>query len=123
MSYADKDAKKAKHATQFIGRGTPGSSTEKYRLQWGDKANTGKYTENDIVFISVNGNRPGRVLPDLVLIEKAARAGALLITDSPYHRNRSYNIGEREVAAHLQKLGCKEIASPSASVWNLPQHG
>lgn len=122
MSYADKDAKKSQAATQFIGRGTPNSSTEKYRMQWGNKANTGDYNEHDIVFVSVNGNRPGRIRPDKELITKAVKAGATIITDNPYHRMRDYNIGEREVANLLLSLGCFEIASAHMSIWTIPQN-
>lgn len=121
-SYADKDARKAKIATQFIGYGAKGSSTDNYRVQWGAKANTGMYNEDDRVFVSVNGNRPNRVLPPKELIEKAVKAGAVIITDNPYHRNRSYNVGEREVAELLKSLGCFEMASFHMSLWTIPQN-
>jgi hypothetical protein len=122
MSYADKDARKAKAATQFIGYGTPGSSTERYRVQWGSKANTGMYNDSDVVFVSVNGNRPHRVHPPLELITKAVKANAVIITDNPYHRQREYNVGEREVAAHLKSLGCFEVAHYHMSIWTLPSN-
>jgi hypothetical protein len=37
-------------------------------------------------------------------------AGATLITDTPTDRNRSYNIGEREVAEFLTKGGYEEVS-------------
>ena len=57
---ADKKATiKASIATQFIGfgEGMTGSSTENYRQQAGALANTGNYSVDDIVFVSVPGKR------------------------------------------------------------------
>jgi hypothetical protein len=129
MSYRDKDAQKSRFATQFIGRGAPGSSTDLYRKQWEARglANTGEYRIYDMVFISVNGNRQGRIKPDLELIRKAVEAGATLITDNRYHRNRPYNVGEREVAEFLLSLECVEVECEPGSVgyggsmWDSPK--
>lgn len=53
-----KDLAMAEVATQFIGfpvQMNGKSSTEKYLFAWGDRANTGVYTANDIVMVSGNG--------------------------------------------------------------------
>lgn len=53
-----KDLAMADLATQFIGipvDPTQESSTEKYRLAWGELANTGLYNQRDIVMVSGNG--------------------------------------------------------------------
>lgn len=112
--WTSKDQAKSDQATCFIGRGSPRSSTNAYAKAWGTRANKGVYSPGDIVFISVEGNRAGRIKPDLVEIGKAMVAGATLVTDTPYHRNRPYNVGEREVAYFLEAHGYQE-ASPG--VW------
>lgn len=112
--YAAKDQAKSDRANKFIGRGAPGSSTAAYAEAWGDRANAGKYSPKDTVFISVNGNRPGALPPPWSEIKKAMSAGATLITDVPADRNRSFNSGERAVAAFLADNGYFE---ESPGVW------
>ena len=73
------------------------------------------------MFISAEGNRTGRLLPDVTEIVKACEAGATLVTDSPYHRNRQYNVGERFVADLLIKQGCEEFIHTNYSTWK--SHG
>jgi hypothetical protein len=76
--YAAKDARKAAQATKYIGRGSYRSSTNAYRLAIGpDFANTGDYDAQDVVWISAEGNRAGRVNPDFTEIGKAIAAGQL----------------------------------------------
>lgn len=99
--YHAKDQAKSDKATKFIGLGAPGSSTESYRTSWGKLANSGSYTSEDIVFVSSNGNRPGRRSPNFEELAKAIAAGATILTDGKKDRERSYNIGEREVAEYL----------------------
>lgn len=103
--YTAKDQAKSDRANKFIGRGAPGSSTAAYAKAWGDRANMGEYSPKDTVFISVNGNRPGALPPPWSEIKKAMSAGATLITDVPADRNRSFNSGERAVAAFLADNG------------------
>ena len=116
--YTAKDQAKSDKATCFIGRGSPRSSTTAYAKAWGDKANKGAYTSDDVVFVSAEGNRGGRMQPDLVELGKAMDAGATLIADTSYHRARPYNVGEREVAHFLEAHGYQEttpgIWSPKA---------
>lgn len=103
--YLAKDQIKANTATKFIGQGSPRSSTNRYRQDFGQLANTGAYTSEDRVFVSVEGNRAGRLDPPWQELDLAVEAGVTFITDNQYARNRSYNIGERQVAKYLSQLG------------------
>lgn len=103
--YARKDVLKAKGATKFIGRGSPASSTNRYRLAAGDLANCGVYLATDVIFVSAEGARRGRIPVDFEELGKAVNARAVLVTDKPYDRNRPYNVGEREVADFLTVRG------------------
>lgn len=108
--YVAKDQAKSDKATKFIGRGSERSSTARYANSWGNLANTGNYTAEDIVFVSAEGSRNGRVDPDFVEIQRAIDAGATIVTDVVADRNRPYNIGERQVAAFLEKQGYQEVS-------------
>lgn len=108
--YTAKDQRKSDLATCFIGRGSPRSSTHKYMLAWGERANKGTYTADDIVFVSVEGARNGRVPLDTDELLKAITAGATIITDPLWHRTRPYNVGEREVEAFLLDHSYDEAA-------------
>lgn len=120
-SFGYKDQMKADISNKFIGRGSAASSTNQYAKDYGDKANTGNYVSSDVVFISAEGNRIGRLLPDVTEIVRACEAGATLVTDSPYHRNRQYNVGERFVAELLIRQGCEETIHTNYSTWK--SHG
>lgn len=116
-----KDQRKSEQATQFIGIGAPGSSTAQYALDWGDNANTGNYTQDDRVFISLNGDRNNRVSiqnsPDLKQnIDKAIAAGAIVIADNLTDRSRAFNIGERELAEYLTGNGY--IEDGNTGIWS-----
>lgn len=100
-----KDLKKAENATCFIGRGSMASSTHKYMVAAGDLANKGQYNSDDVVFVSAEGNRKGRISPNFPELLKAIQARVTFITDTRYNRNTSYNIGEREVEAYLLNNG------------------
>lgn len=104
-TYTAKDQAKSDMANKFIGRGSSRSSTEQYRQAWGDRANSGAYKSNDIVFISAEGNRAGSIEPDFREIRIAMDAGARFITDNKANRKRPYNTGERQVADFLS-LNC-----------------
>jgi len=105
--YVTKDQAKSDKANKFIGKGGITSSTGQYAKDWGDRANTGKYTSDDVVFISAQGGGTkkdtSRILPDYHEIQRAMNAGATLITDNAYNRNKPYNTGERDVADYLSK--------------------
>lgn len=117
QGYLPKDQAKSHKATGFIGKGRAGSSTDHYRKNWGTLANTGKYDEKDILFVSSNGNSPKRVSPldpgngITELLDAAIEAGAKLILDTSKDRRRVYNLGERQVAAYLESKGYKEIGT------------
>lgn len=112
--YTAKDQLKADKANKFIGKGSEKSSTAAYAVAYGDQANTGQYTSEDVVFISAEGARNGRLEPDFAEIQKAMNAGATLITDTPENRNRQnakgfvYNVGEQQVADYLSSNGYVE---------------
>lgn len=103
-----KDQAKADLATKFIGRGSIASSTHAYSIAAGALANTGHYNRDDIVMISAEGARRGRIDPDYAEIQRAMDAGAILLTDSPLHRERRYNVGERQVTDYLLRHGYVE---------------
>ncbi len=103
--YARKDVLKAQGATKFIGRGSAASSTNRYREAAGDLANCGHYEAGDVVFVSAEGARRGRVAVDTTELLLAVQAGAVFVTDTRFDRNRAYNVGEREVAAVLEAHG------------------
>lgn len=115
--YAYKDQCKADVAGKFIGVGSPNSSTNQYAKDYGEYANTGIYDQHDSIFISAEGNRSGRINPNFDEIGLAIKAGAILITDTPYNRNRSYNVGERQVAAFLEMHNYQESVQDYYSIW------
>lgn len=112
-----KERVKTRQATQFIGRGKAGSSTSKYMQMYNEEgvANTGDYTANDIVYVSSNGKRVGRVNPVIrgelqgvyTNIDKAIKAGASIIMDTAEHLQKTggYNIGELALADYLATHG------------------
>lgn len=112
--YLAKDQAKSDQANKFIGYGVEGSSTNTYRLDWGKKANTGKYSSDDKVFVSINGDRKGRIHLNggyKTQLNAAMKAGATIITDNASDRKRDFNIGEREVAQYLHENGYVEVGN------------
>lgn len=109
--YGAKDQAKADQATKFIGRGSAASSTNQYAKDFGDKANTGSYTADDVVFVSAEGARTGRMEPNYAELDKAIKAGSTFVTDDVQNRTRPYNVGEREVADYLANNGYEETKS------------
>lgn len=109
-----KAAIKGAMANKFIGfaDGIFNSSTGKYAQQAGDKANTGNYTSNDVVFVSIPGKRGNEDVrhqqQDRTIAEalKALKAGATLLTDNKaYTENSTYNEGEKRLAKALNDAG------------------
>ncbi len=113
--YVAKDQAKSDKANKFIGQGSERSSTNGYAKAWGDRANSGKYVASDAVFVSAEGNRAGRVAPNLNELQRAMDAGATVITDDVANRQRPYNLGEREVASYLANNGYSEDAG--SGIW------
>lgn len=116
--YTAKDQRKADAANKFIGRGSQRSSTNAYAAAYGDNANCGSYVDTDVVFISAEGNRAGRINPDFDEIKRACDANARFITDDIANRSRPYNIGERQVAKFLTSQGYRESRP---GVWSQPK--
>lgn len=116
--YAAKDQRKANAANKFIGRGSAPSSTHAYVAAYGSNANCGVYTSDDIVFISAEGARSGRLDPDFNEIGRACAANARFITDNATHRARPYNVGERQVSEFLTSQGYRESRP---GVWSRPK--
>ena len=112
---ADKKAKsKAKIATQYIGfaEGIAGSSTASYAKQAGQFANTGAYTSDDVIFVSIGGKRGSAALQksqqDRTIKEaiKAVETGAIIITDNKRYTDAStYNTGEKRLYENMKAKG------------------
>lgn len=109
-----KAAIKGAMANKFIGfaEGIFNSSTGKYAQQAGDKANTGNYTSDDVVFVSIPGKRGNEDArhqqQDRTIAEalKALKTGATLLTDNKaYTENSTYNEGEKRLAKALNNAG------------------
>jgi hypothetical protein len=116
-NYFGKDNEKASRANKFIGRGSDQSSTNAYAVAAGNKANTGDYDSSDVVFVSAEGARANRIAPDFDELKRAADKGVKFITDKKADRERTYNVGEREVELFLKYSGYKE---ESDGVWKKP---
>ncbi|MEN9568455.1 MAG: hypothetical protein RLZZ69_3651, partial [Cyanobacteriota bacterium] len=137
----EKDIAMGAVATQFIGtpvRYDGKSSTEKYQQAWGDKANTGKYSPQDIVMVSGNGNWRGVQLTEIEavfngvyapLLDKAIAAKAQIVVGSAqgtdrlvqeYLKNKGYQLsdsGEGYMKATAGDLiAGAETLKPSPSV-------
>jgi len=132
---ADKKAIiKASVATQYIGfgKGIDNSSTELYRQQAEQYANTGNYSSNDVIFVSIGGKRGDEQVrkkqQDKTIKEalKAIEAGATLITDNKnYVESSNYNEGEKRLAKNLESKGYnyseKTINNQILGVWSKNQ--
>lgn len=114
--FTEKDQLKSNRATRFIGHGSARSSTHQYMKDWGHLANCGDYIDQDIVFVSVEGARPGRKSLNVEEVLRAVKAKVVFITDIPKHRERPYNVGEREIADLLKNIGYYEI--PGTGEWH-----
>lgn len=122
-----KEVVKANLSTQYIGFGKKGSSTDRYVSVYGDKANTGKYTADDVIYVSSNGARSGRVNPVVdgklsngyELIDKAIEAGSTIVMDSEEHIKNTgiYNIGEVALAEYMDSHGYSRRNIKGAGIW------
>ena len=124
--YLEKDLLKAVGATSLIGQGGTGSSTERYVAAAGDLANVAEYDSSARVFVSANGDRPGRV-PVVnehgslhgayANLAKVVAAGAVVVADTARYRDDdAYNVGERELARWLEQNGYYE-PNPGSGYW------
>jgi len=116
--YLAKDQRKSDMATCFIGLGSPFSSTHSYMKAWGYLANKGHYDHEDVVFVSAEGDRTGRIPANLDELRYACAGGADILTDDAPNRERPYNVGEREVSKALLAMGYWESCPGS---WSAPR--
>ena len=120
--YNDKDKVKFAKCNKLISRGTVGSSSHKYQLGQIlgipiNNINVDSYESTDMVGISVNGARRGRLRFDKNLVDLAIEAKVTFITDNLYNRNRSFNIGEKEIADYLSSKGYTFNDTPTRGEW------
>lgn len=125
--WLSKEQFKTRQATQFIGQGTYGSSTYNYAKLYDeyDLANTGQYNSDDLIYVSSNGARGGRVAPvyEYTLqgafenIDKAIKVGASFIMDTKAHldNTKNYNIGELALAEYLEDEGY--VRDDKTGIW------
>ena len=126
--WVDKEVAKFDVATQAISDGTNSSTAGFVKDFYGDKANTGKYTKDDVVYLSTNGNRTGRVIPvkngalqgAYKNIDKAIEAGAKFVADTSKHlvNTGKYNVGEVELAEYLQSKGYTRDDKDGYGLWS-----
>lgn len=126
--WVDKEVAKFDVATQAISDGTNNSTAGFVKDFYGDKANTGTYTKDDVIYLSTNGNRTGRVIPvkNGVLqgayknIDKAIEAGAKFVADTSKHiaSTGKYNVGEVELAEYLQSKGYTREDKDGYGLWS-----
>lgn len=119
-----KELIKAKMANKYIGKGSVNSSTYRYMQVYGDKANMIEYTADDVVWVSSNGKRNGRVDPlgpDGIKTEldSAIDAGATIVMDTEAHIGKTggYNIGEKALEEYMLNKGYTRDSSSGAGVW------
>jgi hypothetical protein len=119
--YSRKDALKFKNCNKLIAYAKEGS-TAIYAQANPDCTNVGNYTTDDIVGISVNGDARNNWHANLQLataeMKLAIAAGATIVADNEYDRNRKYNyMTEGYLVIVLTKYGC--IEKPIGSgVWD-----
>ena len=91
----------------------------------GDLANMTDYSSSSRVFVSANGDRPGRfpvVGEDGNLhgayanLAKVVAAGAVVVADTAKYRDDAYNVGERELARWL-KANFYHEPNPGSGYW------
>lgn len=120
-----KDQYKANISEAFIGIGVMGSSTDLYRKAYTaiGKANHRSFDEGELVFISSNGKRPGRIGISAILphLRALVLGSGIAITDNQVNTERSYNIGEREVARFLSDSGYYRFNFNDFGIWLPPK--
>lgn len=124
--YRNKDAIKFSVCNKLISQGCIGSSSYFYNLNGIGKLKTNdvnceSYCEDDIVGVSVNGNRRNRKGLNKILIMTAIKSKVTFVSDSICDANREYNIGERELILFLEKNGYErtEETNELRSVWKI----
>lgn len=125
---AAKDIEMAEQATQFIGYQAGNakvSSTGKYRAAWGNKANTGNYTSNDVVMVSASGLFRGVTTEDITkvltenykpLLNEAISVGASFVVGNQYDKG---NFGDQLISEYLSRKGYNETKFDGYSKWTV----
>jgi hypothetical protein len=119
--YTRKDSYKFRNCNKLIAFAKEGS-TALYAKSNPDCTNLGNYTKNDIVGISVNGDarKNWHLYLQLAVNEMllAITAGATIVADNEYDRNRKYNqMTEGYLVAVLVQNGYIEKVAGSG-VWD-----
>ena len=130
--YLGKEQVKTRKATQFIGQGAKGSSTDRYYDLYNKRgrANTGNYKSSDVIFVASNGKRKNSILPirdgellgEYKLIDKAMEKGATIVMDTNEHltgeglsetkqkgRRNYLSTGEIPLAIYLNNNGYSRV--------------
>jgi hypothetical protein len=127
---AAKDIQMAEESTQFIGfqSGSASvSSTNKYRLAWGDKANTGNYSANDVIMVSGSGTFRGVTEKQIrealsekykPLLNAAIAAGSSFRVGNQYAKG---NLSDQLIAEYLKAKGYIEEKLNGYSRWTPSQ--
>ena len=122
-----KEQVKAAIATQFIGEGKEGSSTDRYRSIYDDrkKANTGVYNEHDIIFVASNGRHgqspvdaDGNVRGEYKKIDEAIGARARFVMDTEEHLKATGNYNTGEVALETYLKGKGYVRKAGTGLWS-----
>jgi alkylated DNA repair dioxygenase AlkB/putative lipoic acid-binding regulatory protein len=122
-----KEQVKSRVATQYIGNGAFDSSTQRYAKLYDEYglANTGNYSNKDIIWVSSNGKRSGRINPIIngklndvyKHIDTAINVGATIIMDTSEHlaKTSNYNIGEVALAQYMSNNGY--VRQGNTGIW------
>ena len=126
-----KEYEKSKIANKFIGQGKEGSSTGDYEVMYSQAglANTGSYTKDDVVFVSINGNRKGAIkaiddkgnlTKEYADIDKAIASGSSIIMDTQQHSEGRYNAeGEGRLFDYMSKQDGYRYSAVHETEWVL----
>ncbi len=120
--YGKKDKIKFSICNKLITRGVWNSSSYKYAngiIKINVEINPTSFKKEDIVGVSVNGRRRGRLEFDKELVKKALEANATIVADNEKNRERDYNIGERELAEFLREEGYEAEEEKDRAIWRL----
>lgn len=121
--YRKKDQVKFQRCTGIITRGAIGSSSYEYMKDSSilgiTNINPTEFKDTDIIGVSVNGARRGRVTFDRKLVLAVLNAGAVIVKDNKAHTSRGYNIGEQELEKFLVENGAICFHdSETGSMWH-----
>ena len=125
MNYIEKDKLKFSKCTHIFGYGSSRSSSYKYitnpetSLGLDLSTDINSVNQDSIVGITAEGDRSGRAKLPLKLFQELVSRKPIFVTDNEYDTNRSYNVGEREVAAFLTKAGYTSKAMKTRTAWFL----